>query len=74
MWFIVILIVLVAAEYALMPGPPKSNTTPGVVNAATATAGITIPVLFGTREIGQPNVVWFGDIDTVAIKSSSGKK
>lgn len=75
MWiFIIVLVALAVADYALTPGPPKNETTPGIVNAATATAGGSIPLLFGTRELTSPNVVWFGDVATSAIKSSSGKK
>lgn len=31
-----------------------------------------IPVLFGTRVINQPNVVWYGDVKTTEIRQSSG--
>jgi hypothetical protein len=73
MWILIIVIVALAiATYELTPGPPKQS--PGQINTPTASQGISIAVLFGTREIAQPNVVWYGDIDTVAVKASGGKK
>jgi hypothetical protein len=40
----------------------------------TAEDGREIPVLFGTRDITGPNVVWYGDLRTVAVKKKGGKK
>lgn len=54
------------------PKPPAPGNISDSVPAAEA--GREIPVLFGTRIIGQPNVVWWGHLRTVAIKSKSGKK
>jgi hypothetical protein len=42
------------------------------VDVPTATEGRPIPVLFGTRYIEDGNVVWYGDLRTVAIRSSGG--
>ena len=44
------------------------------IDAPTAEVGREIPVLFGTREIKSANVVWYGDLKTVAVKKSGGKK
>lgn len=44
------------------------------VEAPTADLGGKIYVLFGTRELGSPNVVWYGDFKTKAVKKSTGKK
>lgn len=44
------------------------------VEAPTADLGGKIYVLFGTRELGSPNVVWYGDFKSKAVKQKSGKK
>ena len=44
------------------------------ISAPVAEDGLEIPVLFGTRDFNGPNVVWYGDLKTVAIKSKGGKK
>lgn len=74
-WFVVIFVVALVVGYALQPKP---QTTPppglGTVTAPTAEEGREIPVLFGTRDLQGPNVVWYGDLRTVAIKKKGGKK
>lgn len=70
-----IFIVALVIGYA---STPKPQTQPpaglGDIKAPTAEEGREIPVLFGTRDIEGPNVVWYGDLRTVPIKSSGGKK
>lgn len=57
---------------------PKPQSQPpaglGDIKAPTAEEGREIPVLFGTRDLRAPNVVWYGDLKTVAIKKKGGKK
>lgn len=43
-------------------------------NVPTAEVGRSIPVLFGTKKIKSPNIVWYGHLRTVAVKKSGGKK
>lgn len=43
------------------------------VKAPVAQIGKEIPVLFGTRDIEDPNVVWYGDLRTSPVKTKSGK-
>lgn len=74
MWFFVIALVALVVGYALAPKPQSQNTTVGNVQSPTAEEGGNIPVLFGTRDIKGANVVWCGDIKTVAIKKKGGKK
>ena len=38
------------------------------VDAPTAEEGSSVPVLFGTKRIKNPNVVWWGDLKATAIK------
>ena len=63
--------------YALRPKPVNQTPTPATIEdfeAPTAEDGREIPVLFGTREVQGPNVVWYGDLRTEAIKTKQGKK
>lgn len=43
--------------------PPESPVPPPntIQNIPTAEQGKAIPVLFGTRVVNQPNVVWWGN-------------
>lgn len=76
MWtYIAIFAVTLLATYALAPKP--QTTPPAGINeieVPTAEDGREIPVLFGCCEIKSPNVVWYGDLKTTAIKSEGGKK
>jgi len=76
MWFFIAgVAIALLASYALTPKP--QNAPPAGINeidVPTAEEGREIPVLFGCRKIKSPNVVWYGDLKTVPIKSSGGKK
>jgi hypothetical protein len=75
-WFYALyFVVSLALVYSLTPKP--QNAKPAGLNefqVPTAEIGREIPVLFGTRDINAPNVVWFGDLKTVAVKKKGGKK
>jgi hypothetical protein len=73
MWNYVILFV-VSYVLTALTAPKPQRPEVGTVEAPTAEVGRSIPVLFGTRWLAQPNVVWYGDISTSPVKSSSGKK
>ena len=69
-WVIQLIISLVATaiSYALTPSPQKPS--PGKIqNLPIADQGAPIPVLFGTRIIKRPNVVWWGDVRTEPVKA-----
>jgi hypothetical protein len=74
-WYIAGFVVMLFATYALTP-KAQSTPPPGLdqIKVPTATEGREIPVLFGCREIKSPNVVWWGNMKTNAIKSEGGKK
>ena len=74
-WYIAIFFVSLAVAVARMP-KPQSQSALGLddINVPLAEIGREIPVLFGTREIMSPNVVWYGDLITVAVKKKGGKK
>jgi hypothetical protein len=68
-------IILAVAMVAMSPKP--QNTKPPALSdlkAPTADDGREIPVLFGTRVLSAPNVVWYGHMKTKAVKASGGKK
>ena len=74
---IAIWVVTAVISYALRPKPTITTPTPATIEefeAPTAEDGREIPVLFGTREVQGPNVVWYGDLRTEAIKQKQGKK
>ena len=54
---------------ATMPKPKSQPPTElANMNVPTAEEGRAIPVLFGTRVIEGPNVVWYGDFKTEEVK------
>ena len=74
-WEYVIYAIILILAYVAAPKPqsqpPASMQEEDV---PIAEEGVEIPVLFGTRDIGGPNVVWYGDIRTSPVKSGGGKK
>lgn len=73
--YAIVFVVALVASYAMMPKPQNAKPA-GLadIQAPTAEDGREIPVLFGTRDINGPNVVWYGDLRTVAIRKKGGKK
>jgi hypothetical protein len=76
MWVqIAIWVAILIVGIALAPKPKVQTPAPGEPEGiATAEAGAPIAVLFGTRLIATPNVVWWGDVATKPIKTKAGKK
>lgn len=74
-WYIVVFIVALVVSYSMMPKPQQAKPA-GLadVTAPTAEVGREIPVLFGERDLKGPNVVWYGDFLSTAIKKAGGKK
>ena len=72
--YLVAYIVILAISMALAPKNKQEGMKPGEFKAPTAEEGREIPVLFGTRDITAPNVVWYGDVTTKAIRKKGGKK
>jgi hypothetical protein len=75
-WMVLVWIGAMAISYAMMPKPKSTMKPAGIndFNVPTAEDGREIPVLFGTRDVNGPNVVWYGDLKTKAIKKKGGKK
>lgn len=73
-WAVVFVVALVVS-YSMIPKPQSAPPAGlGYFNVPTSEEGREIPVVFGTRDITGPNVVWYGDFRTVAIKKKGGKK
>lgn len=74
-WYAVVFIAAFALSYAMQPKPQNARPAGlGDFNVPTAEEGREIPVLFGTRDIRGPNVVWYGHLRTEAIRKKGGKK
>lgn len=74
-WFLAAFVVGLVVSYATMPKPQSQKPAGfGDLQAPVAQEGLEIPVLFGTRDLNAPNVVWYGHLKTVAIKKKGGKK
>lgn len=71
LYFVVALVI----SYSLTPKPQNAKPA-GLeeIQAPTAEVGREIPVLFGTRDLTGPNVVWYGDLRTASVKKSGGGK
>ena len=78
MWQMIIAWVVTAVVSALLaPRPNSQNAQPGQIgdkDVPIASQDAPIPVLFGTRVLSGPNVVWYGDVQVRAIRKSSGGK
>lgn len=74
-WFLIVFVVAFAISYA--SGPKIQSAKPAGfsdLKVPTAEEGREIPVLFGTRDLLAPNVVWYGNLETRAVKKKGGKK
>lgn len=66
---LVIAVIAIVVAYVMAP-KPQSVTPAGLseFQLPTAEVGREIPVLFGTRIIEGPNVVWYGHLKSIAVK------
>jgi hypothetical protein len=76
MWPTVILLIVSFAALRYLTPKIKPPEAAGLdqFQLPTAEDGREIPVLFGTRDINGPNIVWYGDLQTVPIKKKAGGK
>ena len=72
---LLITVALAVITYLITPKPKTEKLkAANAVDVPTTEAGRTLPVIFGTVMIRDPNVVWFGDMKVKAVKKSGGKK
>jgi hypothetical protein len=78
MWnFLLVWVVTTVLSALLAPRPKVQDAQPGQIgekDIPMASQNAPIPVLFGTRVLSQPNVVWYGDVQVQPIRKSSGGK
>jgi hypothetical protein len=77
MWWYLVYFIVVMVVAVAMAQPKSQNMAPAgfdEIQAPTAEEGREIPVLFGTRDMSGPNVVWYGDLKTVPVRKKGGKK
>lgn len=74
MWgYFALLIISTLIVSAFAPKTPKPKAAVlADFDVPTADQGRPIPVIFGTCLVEDPNVVWYGDLDTSAIKKKAG--
>lgn len=70
-WYLIAIVVSVVLSSALMKQNAQKPASIDEFEAPTADENRSIPVLFGTSDIEDPNVVWYGDLATKNIKKSS---
>ena len=73
--YAIVYLVLIVVAIAMIP-KPQVQPPAGFddIQVPTAEEGREIPVLFGTRDLRGPNIVWYGDFEAVAVKKKGGKK
>lgn len=78
MWnYLIAWVVTTVLSALLAPRPKVQDAEPGQIgdkDIPIASQDAPIPVLFGTRVLSQPNVVWWGDVRVIPIRKSSGGK
>lgn len=79
MWTYVVVwvIAIVASYYAAQRKARGGEPQPGQIgdqNIPIASMDAPIPVVFGTRILSQPNVIWWGDATVEPIRRKGGKK
>lgn len=74
-WFVAVFVVALVVAYAATP-KPQSTPPAGLneIDVPTAEDGREISVLFGSRVIRGPNVVWYGHLRTTPVIKEGGKK
>ena len=75
MWgYLAVFALALVVSYVMAP-KPESRPPAGLgdFNVPTAEVGREIPVLFGTRAVSGPNVVWYGHLRVVPIRKKGGK-
>lgn len=74
---IIVWIITTVISALLAPRPKVNDAQPGQIgdkDIPMASQDAPIPVLFGTRVLSQPNVVWWGDVQVIPIRRSGGGK
>ena len=76
-WMVIYWIAMLALAATALRQPKQPTPKPASLqdfDVPKAEDGALTPVLFGTKDINGPNVVWYGHLKTVPLKSKGGKK
>lgn len=73
-WFVAVFVVSLVISFAIPKPQIQVPAAVTEITAPTAEVGREIGVLFGTRDLSGPNVVWWGDLRIIPIKKKGGKK
>lgn len=76
-WYALWAVVGFVVAYAFAPRTESPQQKPASItdfNFPTADESRAIPVVFGTVRVADPNVVWYGDLRTRAIRKKGGGK
>lgn len=69
------MVISAVLSVVLAPKQPKTKAKSITdFDVPRAEEGQPIPVLFGTKILRSPNVLWYGDLRAEAIKEKGGKK
>jgi len=64
-------VIMIGAQMLMKPKASSNKIKPASASefdVPTAEEGRAVPILFGTRRVSGPNVVWYGDISATAIR------
>ena len=65
---VVTIVVGLASYFAAQAAQKATSVAPGTVTQPSVNQGDRFPLLFGTREIKSPKVVWMGSTSTSPIQ------
>ncbi len=74
--FVYLIVFIISLAVCLAMAPKSTQPSPSSLsdmNVPTAEPGRPIPVVFGTRLLKAPNIVWYGHLKYKAVKTKSGK-
>lgn len=76
MWgYLAVMVISAVLSVVLAPKQPKPKPSSlSDFDAPRAEEGKPLPVLFGTKILRGPNVLWYGDLRVDEIKEKGGKK
>lgn len=76
-WWVAFWIGSIALSAFAMKAPKVETPKPAGLqdfDVPKAEDGALIPVVFGTKTVNAPNVLWYGDLDVEPIRVSGSKK
>lgn len=74
--FVYLIVFIISLAVCLAMAPKSTQPKPASLSdmdVPTAEPGRPVPVVFGTRLLKSPNIVWYGHLKYKAVKTKSGK-